>query len=193
MDIPQSWKDLLQRVQQQCPSAVLAGGALRDLDHGVPPKDLDIFIEVGDIDEALVLCEKLGGVTPENDDLDEDDNKVYPASMAEVKLVADYDHEKNKLGVDVNLPVQFIFVDWRTHSIVERFDYGICRIAYNGREIIEGSGYESDKMNKTMTIFRCKSEMALSSSVMRFARLKQKYPDHRWCWQGNLIKVVGED
>lgn len=62
-DVPLAWRQLLADVQLELPrgGAVLAGGALRDLDNGVEVKDLDIFIECGDQDEAAELNQILGG------------------------------------------------------------------------------------------------------------------------------------
>src|ERR1035437_7664894 len=45
-EIPQDWKDVLARVQGAFPGAIIAGGALRDLYHGKPVKDVDIFIPI---------------------------------------------------------------------------------------------------------------------------------------------------
>lgn len=42
--IPEEWKDLLSNVQNLFPQTFIAGGSLRDLDYGLEPKDLDIFI-----------------------------------------------------------------------------------------------------------------------------------------------------
>lgn len=104
--IPQSWTDLLSQIQAICPSAVLAGGALRDLDHGVPVKDLDIFIRAGSNDEAVGLNELLGGVP-----MSDPDTQMYPASMAEIQLVTDLDPESEIINNETGLPVQLIFIN----------------------------------------------------------------------------------
>jgi len=63
--IPDTWKQVLEDIQKVCPSAVLAGGALRDLVFDVEVKDLDIFIEAGNENEAWGSFKALGGKIPE--------------------------------------------------------------------------------------------------------------------------------
>ncbi len=69
MIIPQSWQDALRKVQEGgFHEAVIAGGCLRDLDHGIPiaeVKDVDIFVrafrpELGSLADDL-LTKALGG------------------------------------------------------------------------------------------------------------------------------------
>ena len=67
LDIPKSWRSVLSEIQKHCPSAVIAGGALRDLYHEVQVKDLDIFIEAGDSEEAEGLMDIISGRTPSSD------------------------------------------------------------------------------------------------------------------------------
>lgn len=173
-DIPIEWRQLLAEVNSYSP-AVLAGGCLRDLDHGVEVKDLDIFIECGDEEEAAELNQELGGVWGEQEEL-----KWYPESMREVVLVSDYDTKKNRFSIGINLPVQFIFVNWKMSAILSRFDYGICQIGFNGKDVFWEKAYESDKANKTMTLVRSLGECALAASVERYARWGAKYPEHKW-------------
>ena len=175
MEIPKAWRQILEKIQMEHPHAVLAGGALRDLDHGVKVKDLDIFIACGDDEEAAGLNELLGGKEVEQPEL-----QWYPESMREVVLVSDYDHKVNKLEVDIDIPVQFIMCNWRVDKILSRFDYAICRIGYDGRKIFYEDDYDKDKAEKTMTLVRCKGQAALEASVERFARWRPKYPKHRW-------------
>ena len=46
LNIPQRWRDALTALQDGgFPEAIIAGGALRDLDNGAPVKDVDIFVK----------------------------------------------------------------------------------------------------------------------------------------------------
>lgn len=168
-DIPQEWKDLLAEIQATGARAVIAGGCLRDLDNGVAPKDIDIFIEAGDDEEAANLNEVLGGKN-----IDNPEKQWYPESMREVILVSGSKK-------DAGLPVEFIFVNWQVSNILARFDYGFCRLAFDGKDVTWDEQYDQDKANKVMTLMRCESEGALASSVRRFARWRDKYPEHDWC------------
>lgn len=193
-DIPVSWLHVLDDIQNVCPSAVISGGALRDLYHGVPVKDIDIFIEAGGEQEAWGLFKLLGGEVPEDvgstyglaDLADMDENGgAYPESMKEVILVQDYPG-RNETG----LPVQLIFVNWRTDRIHLRFDMGICRITYDGHHLDISEEFKDDSDRKLLNVRRCSSKTALGSSINRIVRLKEKYPDFEIALDGVEIKEV---
>lgn len=184
MNIPQSWRDLLAAIQAVCPSAVIAGGALRDLDNHRPIKDVDIFINARGMDQALDACAALKAagypVVPEFDE-----KNVYPEDEnLEVVLVTD-------LGVAVTatddayltkVPVQLIFVNWDTARITERFDYGICRLSFDGGAVIPPLEYVDDKANKVFRLRRNRpTPMSMRGSIHRYARLiAEKYQG--WTW-----------
>ena len=191
-DIPPEWLDILEEIQVVCPSAVIAGGALRDLWFGVPVKDIDIFIECGGMDEAEGLFKKLGGVMPEKEWSggleDVTEAGLYPESMREVVLVEDYPRQ-----TEGGLPVQLIFVNWKTHRITARFDIGICRIATDGNTLIVDEGFEEDAANETLNIRRCNNKWMLGASISRLIRLLKKYPDWKIQLEGVEIKEVDDD
>src|SRR3546814_3352677 len=45
MEIPEKWRELLASVRSVFPTAIIAGGAMRDLENGTPVKDIDINVE----------------------------------------------------------------------------------------------------------------------------------------------------
>lgn len=174
--IPAEWTELLLRIRAVCPTAVLAGGALRDLDNGREVKDLDVFIGEGTMDGALRAIRALqeAGFEVVYDETFEG-GKVYPEDQnLEVVLVAEME------GFD--LPVQLIFTGWRTEIIVDRFDYGVCRLSWDGKELVRPPEYDEDKAAQVFRLRRDRpSPASLRGSVRRYARLVEKYPG--WDWQ----------
>tara|TARA_Y100001001_G_scaffold163782_1_gene193797 strand:+ start:1135 stop:1761 length:627 start_codon:yes stop_codon:yes gene_type:complete len=188
-DIPASWLGVLEDIQKVCPSAVLAGGALRDLYHGVEVKDLDIFIQAGDEAESWGLFEKLGGKRPKDftefgyglqdlSDMDSDGG-AYPRSMQEVILVENYVGEN-----PTDIPVQLIFVNWNTARIHERFDIGICRVSTDGVKVFVSKEFKEDHHEKVLNIRRCENKWMLGSSIERIVRLREKYADFQIALEG---------
>lgn len=168
-DIPKEWVELLTDLQSIHRKVVIAGGALRDLDHGLAPKDIDIFIGCGDGKEAEGLNELMGGGPS-----DDHDEQWYQGSNAEIILVTD--------GPMVGgLQSQFIFINWNVFKIVDRFDYTLCQIMFDGKTITTTQRYRSDKDEKVFRVVRSANASALGRSVERYARWKPKFPDHRWC------------
>lgn len=174
INVPQPWQDVLADIQQVCPSAVIAGGCLRDIYLDKKVKDIDIFIQAGDITEAEGLFEKLDGKPPKTRDfgLSMDEAGAYPDSMTEVILVEDYPG-KNPTGS----PVQLIFTNWRTSCIIDRFDTGFCQIMFDGKEVRASEWFHHDCGLKVINIRRCESKTHLGSSIKRFARFQKKFPD----------------
>lgn len=184
MNIPQSWRDLLAAIQAVCPTAVIAGGALRDLDNFRPIKDVDIFINARGMVEAQDACAALKAAGyPVEPTFDE--KTVYPEDEnLEVVLVTD-------LGVTVcatddaylvQVPVQLIFVNWDTARITDRFDYGICRLSFDGGAVIPPMEYIDDKANKVFKLRRSRpTPLSMRGSIHRYARLTaEKYQG--WTW-----------
>jgi hypothetical protein len=168
-DIPKEWVDLLLKFQTIHSKVVLAGGSLRDLDHGLDVKDLDFFVACGSESEATALNKLLGGKEPEQNDTD----AWYPESMREIILVTNMDVE----GLP---PIQLIFVNWSIQYITQRFDYGLCQISFNGKYLERSKGYLEDHDDKVFRLIRSESPLALASSVHRFSRWVPRYPSHKW-------------
>lgn len=176
-DIPQAWRDVLAAIRAVCPSAVLAGGCLRDRDNGRDVKDLDVFINARWLDDAELCIYQLreGGF---NVIFEPSDKTAYPEDQnLEVVAVAELD-----ASALVNIPVQLIFTNWPTERIVERFDYGICRLSFDGTSIIRPPEYDEDREAR---VFRLRRErptaVAMRGSIHRYARLtSEKYAG--WTW-----------
>jgi hypothetical protein len=176
--IPASWGILLRTVRDVCPSAVLAGGALRDWDNGRPVKDLDIFIAADGMDEALAAIARLtrAGFEVSFDETGEE--TAYPEDQnLEVILVADVLNRR-----PTALPVQLIFTAWDTSQIVERFDYGICRLAYDGERFVRPPEYDEDKAAQVFRLRRDRpTPISMRGSIRRYARLvNSKYAGWDW-------------
>lgn len=182
MNIPDSWGALVRSIREVCPTAVLAGGALRDLDNAREVKDLDIFIFADSDREAFGHIDALNA-GPFSVSFDEtfEGGKAYPEDQnLEVIQIADL--------LDHDLPVQLIFVRWPTDRIVERFDYGICQLAYDGSELTKGEHYEADKAAQVFQLRRDRpTPVSMRGSVRRYARLTaEKYAGWDWAPYGGL-------
>lgn len=173
--IPPSWTELLKRIQSVCPSAVIAGGALRDLDNGRPVKDLDVFLEADSESKARQIMEDLGDAGFAVSWDESFGENVYPEDQnLEVVAVMDL------LGFDI--AVQLIFVAWPTIAIVERFDYGICRLSWDGAKLVRPPEYDLDKASRLFRLRRDRpTPVSMRGSIRRYARLvNEKYEGWDW-------------
>lgn len=177
-DIPIAWKDALGAIHQLRREAVIGGGALRDLDNRRPIKDIDIFVhglvsdDIGSLHDAMVAagfaCEEY------------DPAEFYP--IGDGNDVIGY-FEAAYPGLETPLQIIVVQYSCTAATIVERFDYGICRIAFDGRTLFMHPDYVADQ---TANIFRLcidfdTHDPRLPNAIHRYARLSQKYEG--WCWR----------
>jgi len=177
MNIPPSWGALLRSIRAVCPTAVLAGGALRDLDNGREVKDLDIFIYADSDKQAFSGIRDLtaAGFEVSYDETFEG-GKAYPEDQnLEVIQIADLEPVEG-------WAVQLIFVRWDTARIIDRFDYGICQMSWDGEVLTKGEHYEADKAAQVFRLRRARpTPISMRGSVKRYARLTaDKYPGWDW-------------
>jgi tRNA nucleotidyltransferase/poly(A) polymerase len=165
--IPGEFTDALARVQAYVPQALLAGGCLRDTINDVPVNDIDIFVPAG---QELLAGHLLSDTHPT---LGKSIPEPYFTHNDDVRSVQYYE------GVGYK-PVNIIGVTHGTCTVekqLSRFDFGICRIAYDGERLWKDLSFDRDMADKTFTLtseFQTPEQLAYS--LGRFERLSGKYP-----------------
>jgi tRNA nucleotidyltransferase/poly(A) polymerase len=153
--IPRPWLRVLYEVQTVWPSAVIAGGALRDWDHERGVKDVDIFVP------AVALSEV---------------ERLFPdAKKCELE-------DASTFGNDVPYHYTFTRYGWLfevtfKHDLVgllDTMDVGLCRIKHDGADVIISTEYRKDSYRKTLTLLR-----RTGGEKEHLARIALKYPDFR--------------
>jgi hypothetical protein len=163
-------KNVLSRVQKVEPSAYIGGGALRDHLNNRRIKDIDIFVpETANLDKIEKLfvaagTHKLTKTTKSSDYFDFADPTVVEA--------------REYSPLYTGLPINIIAMR-ETHFPIEvnmnRFDFGLCRIAFDGDTIITTPEYEHDRDNEVLTLRRCENQTQLDRSMERYERFRNKY------------------
>ena len=155
-------------------SAIIAGGYLRDLWHSVEPKDIDIFVsDVAEdiIQDRLEAC--LRRHWPSSECLNPATSETIARLYAEFGIRQQWIFRSSKglppinliIGNNCDAPVQ----------ICKRFDFGICRIYYDGRSIEYSSYFTMDSDQKTFTFLTGDR----GRSLIRWYRIKRRYPGWR--------------
>lgn len=175
-DIPEDWKLIREMVSVIFGKCILAGGALRDLDHGRPVKDVDLFVPTEDMTDLNVLMQRLAddyGVT-----ITQTFNGSFEGTTND-EVVGCYTfmwrgHEVQIIGL--HFPFQFGDEPFDFHAAtVNRLDIGLCRISFDGVWLHRDWSYLHDSFEKVLTTRYAPSEEALSRSVRRAERLQEKY------------------
>ena len=171
LTIPAAWREALLEVQKVCPSAVIAGGALRDLAFGGYPKDLDIFVPHEEIATSKGTP-RPAGWNMKSMLL----TQQYQVGMRDVVVaVSEWDVEY------LVLPVQIIELDAPAgegfgYTAVQRMDFDACRVFYTGHRVVTTHEFRSAHEYCRWTLLLCEDEKQAARSLRRMERFSLRYP-----------------
>jgi hypothetical protein len=176
--IPAAWDDALKAVREVYPNAILAGGALRDLQLDRPVKDLDIFVS-GDSDTAALdrTMSRFGF-----DRRTLTDFSSFAGGDHTVVLSLTYEERYSEAiewepAPPVNVVILSPDTTWSIGAALARFDFGLCQVAYDGRRVHLTRAFLQDAKEKTLTLIRCDTPEQYECSMRRAERLLAKYAE----------------
>ncbi len=200
--LPTYWGEYLAALAAAgAPEAVVAGGALRDIYHQRRLNNVDIFIkapfmpksfmkkfvaalprklylqhtEKGDDAHFTKIKKRLGAMSADRyligDPLDRTDTwrVIDRASGMEFHIVM--------LGSELGSALRNDHKNGTTtgvNALLERFDIGLCQIAYDGKKVITTAAYRDDAKFKTLTVHK-----PMYTTMEHIAAVVAKYPDFR--------------
>ncbi|WP_148312773.1 nucleotidyltransferase family protein [Marinobacter similis] len=164
------WTDIAEKIEEAKGggNVFLAGGALRDMLNEVEVKDLDFWLYV-DPEKRNEVTQKLIAVFGEPD-----------LEMSTGSTLGNERHIDYILQFPTDsLPIQVIFLatDLSLEELLADFDFGICQIGCDGKDIVATQAFADDCINKTLTYMRHGETEGRVSG--RLARLQEKYPEHK--------------
>ena len=150
------------------PSAIVAGGCVRDEIFGKPVKDIDVFVSYEDYENRTVNIQDVLGREVV---LDGDSGDYEGGEDAEVRGVVSLEPHEGEL------PVQVIVLAPGMSPLdrVGRFDFGFCQVAWDGNNLEFSLGFLKDFNNKTITLVHCENQQEFDRSWVRLNRLMKKY------------------
>lgn len=174
--------NVLRLIQAVAPEALVAGGLVRDHLLGRPIKDVDVFVSTKDDAEWDELLEELldgplrGGQTRFRCGATYKQWKMRPEVVGVIEIATHHDPRPINI-IGLNTP------NFGPAAVCGQFDFGICRVAYDGKQIYKTPEFEYDAANEYMSLLRCDNENDFKRAQKRFERLSQKYPG----WALNII------
>lgn len=162
---------LLSLFREYGHEAYIGGGALRDAMHGVPMKDVDIFVMpyrdgpvLGPRVDSETIEEILGGFAHKH--------QVFNYAFSDVAEQWIFEGEGD--GPPLN------FIAMRHHSTPEqlarRMDFGICQIVLTAEdECWVTPQWAVDYLQKTFTLTDPDRE---ERALRRWERISERYPEH---------------
>ena len=179
--IPGEIAAILSTVREYAPEAVIAGGYLRDLTLGVPHVDLDIVVRAREHGDALGLesdLEHFAGFELEDScDLTEEKLEAYRKHFGgDLVGVSTFRVGDEKVQVVALDAFESLEGDDFAERVLDRIDFGACRIAFDGERVIERPEARHDFVHGTFTLYRARDGAAVLNSVARFMRWRVRYP-----------------
>ncbi len=162
LPIPLRWLEVLYKVQQVFPPAVMAGGCLRDLWNNLQPKDVDIFVPVeGEYDDYE---DKLIDLFPDAECIAQN---MYGRGNAELERTIFSVWHIQVHGVEYDVIFIADTVDITT------FDINICQIACDGTDLLYTDAFVNGVAKKELRVMNINRT---DRNMRRIERMKLKYP-----------------
>ena len=154
---------ILAALQQVAPDAHIAGGAVRDTILQKEIADVDIFMGDEHVEAAAALLRSSCSYVKVGE------WKQY-LGFSDPAMTRVAKFEK----ADETIPVCVIgllpeFIDPQLN--IERFDFGICKIAFDGDGIIRTFWFDRDAEGQTFTLHRADNKMQFAYSMSRFEKI----------------------
>lgn len=213
-----AWKKFLATIQSIHPTAIIAGGALRDTIIGNSIKDVDIFIKCPTLDcgdDAFVTEEQLialFGITEGSDDwvkIAHDFREDKHDGASDSDSDKDNGYAGESIGGNHNpvlesfitmiaevrynsVKYELIFVeDDPTEFVFRDFDIGLCKIFFDGDQLFITDEFKYDLDNKQLTFSgRFTKGQILHTITKHIPNLKNKFVDWNVVIDDVSVKTV---
>lgn len=154
--IPDEWVTLIKEYREKIdPTAVIAGGAIRDCYYGVAPKDIDIFTK------------SFAGL-PHWSASDTCQPAFEYEGMQHIEAAVIFNTDDNMI-----LPVNVVTVkDIEPINVVDTFDFGFCQIAFDGEQVTMTDAFKRDDTSNIITMTKIDR---YQRSIRRYARINERY------------------
>lgn len=157
------------------PSAVIAGGMVRDAVLGSDWKDIDVFIPNSAFSEN-----QLNVLLNNSSDFELVNLKygnTISRSYRNINLIAVADLLYAG-GIKVQImPYDLPDDDMFKYSLINDFNFGIDQAVYDGKEMHLSDAFKQDQKKSTATLMKLTSIEKLPHAMQKFFRLQEKYPD----------------
>ena len=169
--IPAGWRQVLRSVQEYFPQANIAGGALRDLYHGKPAKDVDIFVPLKEECDSSLYEDQMLMLDPYAEKVA---SSIYGQSGNSAQPGFRNIYVIWRLTIDGEI-YEVIFIEDRGEDIISVFDLSIAQIGYDGKTFRATENFRKTVEDK---IIRVCNQNRADRQTKRLERVLSKYPEY---------------
>jgi hypothetical protein len=157
------YNSILSTMRGLCPTAHIAGGAVRDSLLERPIKDIDLFLDDAHSDAAAALLRSQFGFVRVGEW-----KQYQDFSDPAIARLAKFEK------ADESTPICLIGLSAEVAGIednLSRFDFGICMGAWTGEQVITMPQYRRDLEAQTFTLCRADNYWQFAYSMSRFKKI----------------------
>ena len=154
------YAEVLATLQQVAPEAHIAGGAVRDTLLNRPIADVDVFMGDGHVEEAAALLRSARGYVKVGENLE----LFAPTMVRAIEL------ERADEVISINI-VGLVPGIATPEDNIAHFDFGACRVAFDGKRTVRTAQFNWDAANRTFTLHRADSLEQFDCSMARFKKI----------------------
>lgn len=176
---PEEWDVFIRELEEKGLTAIIAGGAVRDLYCNVKPRDIDIFIwNEGGTTNPWISKVRAHVTSTQGKWKDLTGYEPDEANMEGNPIYTVYEINRNKWYRFFNRKpllnlICCIASPNGALGIISAFDFGICQAAYDGKHFYVTENFVTDFQNHTFTMIHGKKFL---KSMERFKRIGKRYP-----------------
>lgn len=169
-------------------SAAVAGGCLRDLMHGKPVSDIDVFISLGDegqdpgdwIEEDSLFNEYKNGMRKLAESLYSTKKRVERKCEGGSDYSSSFIREVWEFPEGFRMyPLQLVFSsESPVDTVRDDFDFGICQAWTSGGRVQTTPAYKSDDAHRKFELMN--QDTGRPTTWERLQKLRAKYPGWRF-------------
>jgi hypothetical protein len=162
MTMLEKYAAILGTIQDLCPTAHIAGGAVRDTILDRPIKDIDLFLPNTATESAAQLLRTRFGY-------------VKVGEWAQYEGFSDPVVERLAKFENAREAIPLCLIGLRSpmpmRENLERFDFGVCMVAWDGARTIRTDEFDRDVENKTFTLHRADNQSQFDYSMSRYRKI----------------------
>lgn len=177
---------VLATLQQVAPEAHIAGGAVRDTILQKQLADIDLFMADAHVEEAAALLRSACGYVKVGEW-----QQYLGFSDPAMRRVAKFEKADERIPICI---IGLVPDCAKPRANIERFDFGICMAAFNGKVITRAPEFDRDMEAQTFTLFRADNLAQFRYSMTRFNKItRDRYSGWKLAIPDQFEELVKED
>ena len=171
--------DFIHTVRTAEPNAFLAGGCVRDVELKNAYKDIDVIIPCANREDFNKKCSELLYPLFPNTPWTNNPDYLSRKKIKDGETTLLRSMNTKIFGISVDFLGYFCDQEWSedmfADKVLDKFNFGVNKIAFNGKSIKKHPHFTEDVSSKKVTVHNLTSLTDLPKTIMKINSLQMKY------------------